>query len=120
MNEILKKRIWRKLEDLPDEQGYQILDYIRFLEGRYADDESEAEGFRRFAEILQDKMRSRRVPARALKETMRVMGGADRVMGAFRDAAGEFLAELEEGRSRPESAPDGPTDPPRRREVVIE
>ena len=120
MNEILKKRIWRKLEDLPDEQGYQILDYIRFLEEQYAGGESEAEGVRRFAEILQDKMRDRRVPTRALRETMRVMGGADRVFGAFREAAGEFLAELEEGQGRPEPAPDEPADPPRRREVVIE
>ena len=120
MNEILKKRIWRKLDELPDEQGYQILDYIRFLEQRYAGGESEAEGVRRFAEILQDKMRSRRVPARALKQTMRAMGGADRVFGAFREAAGEFLAELEEGQNRPESSPEGPADPPRGREVVIE
>ncbi len=120
MNEILKKRIWRKLDGLSDERGYQILDYIRFLEQRYADAPSEAEGFRRFAELLQDEMRSRRVPARALKETMRVVGGADRVLGAVREAAGEFLAELEEGASRPEPAPRDPKDPPRRREVVIE
>lgn len=120
MNEILKKRIWRKLDALPDEQGYQLLDYLRFLEQRYADGESEAEGVRRFAEILQDRMRERRVPTRALRETMRVMGATDRVLGAFREAAGEFLAELEADQARPEPAPDRPADPPRGREVVIE
>lgn len=118
MNEILKKQIWRKLEGLPDEKGHQILDYIRFLENEYADGESEAAGFRRFAELLQDKMRQRRVPASAMKETMRVLGATDRVLGAFREAGKEFLAEVERG--RPEPAPKRPSDPPRRREVVIE
>ena len=118
MNEILKKQIWRKLDALPDEKGHQILDFIRFLEREYAGGESEAKGFRRFAEILQDKMRSRRVPTSAMKETMRVLGATDRVLGAFREAAGEFVAEVERG--RPERAPEGPKEPPRRREVVIE
>lgn len=120
MNEILKKQIWRKLDALSDEKGHQVLDYVRFLEREYAGGESEAAGFRRFAEILQDKMRSRNVPASALKESMRVLGATDRVLGAVREAAGEFLAELEKGQRRPERAPDGPTEPPRRREVVIE
>lgn len=118
MNEILRKRIWRKLEKLPDEKAYQVLDYIKFLEQEYAGGESEASGPRRFAEILQDRMRRRNVPASALRETMRVLGATDRVMGAFKDAAGEFLAEVEAG--RPEPDPGRPDEPPRRREVVIE
>lgn len=120
MNEILKKQIWRKLDGLSDEKGHQVLDYVRFLEREYAGGESEAAGFRRFAEILQDKMRSRNVPASALKETMRVLGATDRVFGAMSEAAGEFLAELERDRGRPERAPEGAKEPPRRREVVIE
>ena len=120
MNEVLRKQIWRKLEGLPDEKGYQILDYIQFLESEYAEGSAEASGFQRFGELLQDRMRKRRVPAAALRETMRVLGGADRVLGAFKEAAGEFLAELEAG--RPEPAPKARTDeePPRPREVVIE
>jgi hypothetical protein len=118
MNEILKKQIWRKLEDLPDEKGYQVLDYIRFLEREYADGESEAKGLRRFAELLQDEMRRRRIPASAVRESMRVIGATDRVLGAFREAADEFMAELEQG--RPEPAPEERDRPPRRREVVIE
>lgn len=118
MNEILKKQIWRKLDGLPDEKGHQILDYVRFLEREYADGESEAGGFRRFAELLQDEMRRRRIPASAMRETMRVLGTTDRVFGAFREAAGEFLAELEQGRAEP--APEDEDGPPRRRQVVIE
>ena len=95
-----------------------MLDYIRFLEREYGGGESEASGPRRFAEILQDRMRRRNVPASALRETMRVLGATDRVLGAFKDAAGEFLAEIEGG--RPEPDPGRPDEPPRRREVVIE
>lgn len=120
MNEILKKQIWRKLDGLSDEKGYQILDYVRFLEREYAEGESEARGLRRFAEILQDKMRKERVPASALRETMRVMSHTDRVFGAFREAADEFLRELDAGGGRPEEPPRGPAEPPRGREVVIE
>lgn len=118
MNEILRKQIWRKLEKLPDEKAYQVLDYIKFLEQEYAGGASEASGARRFAELLQDRMRRRNVPASALRETMRVLGHTDRVLGAFKDAAGEFLAEVEAG--RPEPDPGRPDEPPRRREVVIE
>lgn len=119
MNEILKKQIWRKLDGLSDEKGYQILDYVRFLEQEYAEGASETKGFRRFAEILQDKMRKERVPASALRETMRVMGQTDRVFGAFREAANEFLREMD-SEVRPEAPPRGPSEPPRGREVVIE
>ncbi len=119
MNEVLRKQIWRKLEGLPDDKGYQVLDYIQFLESEYADSPAEAKGFQRFGEILQDRMRRRHVPAAALRETMRVLGGADRVLGAFREAAGEFLAEIEAGRPEP-APPEREGSPPRRREVVIE
>ena len=32
MHEILKDRVWRKLQALPQEQVYQVLDYMEFLE----------------------------------------------------------------------------------------
>ena len=37
MNEILKQRLLRRLELLPDERGYQVLDYVEFLESKYAE-----------------------------------------------------------------------------------
>ena len=36
MNEHLRDRLLRKLDTLSDERGYQALDYIEFLEARYA------------------------------------------------------------------------------------
>ena len=37
MNDLLKQRIARLLDALDDERGYQILDYIEFLESKYAE-----------------------------------------------------------------------------------
>ena len=36
MHDALRQRLIRKIESLPDEQVYQILDYIEFLESKYA------------------------------------------------------------------------------------
>jgi len=36
MNDILRERLIRKLDTLPEEKIYQILDYIDFLESKYA------------------------------------------------------------------------------------
>lgn len=119
MNEILRKEIWRKLEALPDDKAYQVLDYINYLQSQYGAAESRPSGFQRFGEIFQDTMRKGRIPASALKETMKVMGAADRVLGAFRDAGREFLVELEGGKPEPQ-APGREEDPPRQREIAVE
>ena len=119
MNEILQKELWRKLESLPDDKAYQVLDYINYLQSQYGASDSRSGGFQRFGEIFQDTMRKRKVPATALKETMKVMGAADRVLGAFRDAGREFLVELEGGKAEP-GAPEKQEDPPRSREIAVD
>ncbi|MCZ6477747.1 MAG: hypothetical protein O6851_05475 [Gemmatimonadetes bacterium] len=118
MNEVLKKQIWRKLEELPEEKAYQVLDYVRFLESKYAGRESKGTGFQRVAERVQDEMRRVKAPATAMRETMRAFSAADRVVTSFRDAAREFLAELEAGRAEP--PPPTEDEPPRSREIVVE
>lgn len=119
MNEILKKQIWRKLQTLPEEKAYQVLDYIEFLESEYGTGEGpHATNFQRFAELLQRRMRKSRLPASALRETMKVLGTTDRVLEAFREAGREFLAEVEQG--RPEPPLRKREEPPREREVVVE
>ena len=119
MNEILRKEIWRKLEGLPDEKAYQVLDYVNFLRSRYSEGDGRATSFQRFGEIVQGTMRKGKVPARALKETMKVMGKADQVLDNVRAAGKEFLVELEGGRPEP-APPPRPTEPPRTREIVVE
>ena len=59
MNEHLRDRILRKLETLTDERGYQVLDYVEFLESRYAERTSPtASTFTKFTEAIEDKLRA--------------------------------------------------------------
>src|SRR5216117_2606687 len=76
MNDILRERLIRKLDTLPEEKIYQILDYIDFLESKYAPKLSTAPNpLKRFAEGVEDTLRAGRVSA-----------GAQRVFNAFREA----------------------------------
>ncbi len=53
MHDVLRTRLLRKLESLPEEQVYQVLDYIEFLETKYARDVSEeASGLQNFTVLL--------------------------------------------------------------------
>ena len=62
MHDVLRQRLLRKIESLPDEQIYQVLDYIEFLESKYAAVAAvEASGLQKFAEGLEDKLRRRAV-----------------------------------------------------------
>ena len=37
MNQFLRDRILRKLDTLSDERAYQVLDFVEFLESKYAE-----------------------------------------------------------------------------------
>jgi hypothetical protein len=92
MNEHLRERIIRKLDTLADERGYQILDYVEFLESRYA--ERQAQGgtaFTRFTEAVEDRLRAGKVSATTIAEAMNLMNRAAGVLnGAL--AAGRSVA----------------------------
>src|SRR5260370_1289846 len=57
MNEILRDRLVRKLDALSDEKAYQVLDYVEFLESKYAERPAGAPPFQRVAETLEDTLR---------------------------------------------------------------
>jgi hypothetical protein len=92
MNEHLRERITRKLDTLSDERGYQILDYVEFLESRYAErQQSGATAFTRFTEAVEDRLRAGRVSATTIAEAMGLMNRAANVLnGAL--AAGRSVA----------------------------
>ena len=93
MNEFLKKRIDRKLDALPDERVYQILDYIEFLESKYAAKTNTEPGpFQKLAETVEDTMRAGRMSAGAIRGTMDAMSAASRVMGGLA-AAGKAVVD---------------------------
>lgn len=92
MNESLRDRIVRKLEALSDERGYQILDYVEFLESRFAE-RSNPQGntFTRFTEAVEDRLRAGRVSASAIAETMSLLNRAANVLNGVA-AAGKSVA----------------------------
>src|SRR6185312_16474315 len=76
MNEILRDRLLRKLDALPDDKAYQVLDYVEFLESKYAERPAGAPPFQRVAETLEDTLRAGRVPINIIKGTMDAVGKA--------------------------------------------
>jgi hypothetical protein len=81
MHDILKERVWRKLQALPQEQLYQVLDYIEFLEAKYAKEQAvRADPIQKFAERLEDGMRMRSVAPKVISGTVGLLGTARRVL----------------------------------------
>ncbi|HKG93703.1 MAG TPA: hypothetical protein VKA84_17480 [Gemmatimonadaceae bacterium] len=92
MNELLRDRILRKLEGLPDERLYQVLDYVEFLDSKYAARQNPPGNvFQRFAEGVEDKLRAGRVSAATISETMNLMNRAMNVLSGVA-AAGKSVA----------------------------
>src|SRR5690349_10094661 len=92
MNQFLRERILRKLDTLSDERAYQVLDYVEFLESKYAERQSpSANVFQRFAETVEDKLRAGRVSAATISETMGLMNKAMGVLSGV-TAAGKSVA----------------------------
>ncbi|MGH7444297.1 MAG: DUF2281 domain-containing protein [Longimicrobiales bacterium] len=80
MHDILRERILRKLQTLPEPQIYQVLDYIEFLEHRYATEQARRpDSIQRFAERLEDSMRVRNVAPKVIAGTVGVLGSARKV-----------------------------------------
>jgi hypothetical protein len=92
MHDILKERLWRKLQTLPQEQVYQVLDYIEFLESRYARQQAiQADPIQKFAERLEDGMRMRSVAPKVIHGTVGLLGTARKVLRSVSDAGREIL-----------------------------
>lgn len=95
MHDVMRKRLWRKLEALPDEQLYQVLDYIEFLEARYAREAGrQPDGLQRLAERFEDRMRARSVAPMAIGGTMRLIGTAGRMIDGLSDIGKELIEPL--------------------------
>ena len=92
MNDSLKDRITRRLEGLPDDRGYQILDYIEFLESKYGT-RAGSGFFTRLTETAEDTMRAVGLPIRAVSGTMGIMESAGKVMKGVAAAAKAVVDE---------------------------
>lgn len=94
MNELLLKRIQRRLANLPDEQGYRVLDYVEFLESKYGTRERDTTVFEKLADGVEDTLRAGRVSAGVIKGTMSAVNGASKVMERLAEAGRAAADEL--------------------------
>lgn len=110
MNDVLMQRILRKLEVLPEEKAYQVLDYIEFLESKYAERPAGAPPFQKVAETLEDTMRAGRVPVTVIKGTMDAVGKAGKFLEGLAAAGKAAVDEVRkksadaEGDQKPSTA----------------
>mgnify|MGYP001294426415 CR=1 FL=1 len=92
MHDVMRKRLWRKLEALPEEQLYQVLDYIEFLESKYAPGAAAEPGsLQRFAERVEDRMRARAISPRIMGGAMTLLGAAGRVIDGIAQTGKELF-----------------------------
>ena len=110
MNEHLRQRILRRLEALPDDRGYQILDYVEFLETKYAGRAApSATAFTKFTDAVEDRLRAGRVSATAIADTVGLMNRAANVLTGAMQATKSMATELA---SVPETFRQAATPPP--------
>jgi hypothetical protein len=96
MHDILRARLIRHIEALPEAQVYQALDYIEFLSSKYARENLREPGaFQKFTELLEDKMRGQGLAFGTIKGALGVMGTAGRVVSGITEAGRTVIREVE-------------------------
>jgi hypothetical protein len=109
MHDVLRDRIWRRLEVLPEPQLYEVLDYIEFLEAKYAAQAArQPDALQRFAERLEDGMRVRSVAPKVISGAVGVLGTARKVLRTVQDAGRDILNPPP---APPRNDPGGPGHP---------
>jgi hypothetical protein len=106
MNDLLKQRIARMLDNLGDERGYQILDYIEFLDSKYAERSRPGGIFARLTETVEDTMRAGKLPIQAISGTMGLMDSAAKVMKGLAAAGQAVVEEAVKAAESPPKPPD--------------
>ena len=80
MKEHLKERIIRSIDSLSDERGYQVLDYVEFLESKYGERAAPTGILAQISDTVTDTMRAGKLPLDAITGTAKIFGGASKVM----------------------------------------
>lgn len=112
MNDHLKDRILRRIEALPDERGYQLLDYVEFLESKYAERGAPDNLFTQFTAKVEDTMRAGKVPLNAIAGTVGFFDGASKVMRGMAAAAQAAVKEASQSAEELAASPAVPAPSP--------
>jgi hypothetical protein len=92
MNENLKTKITRRLDEMTDETGRQVLDYMEFLESKYNLSRRAPSTVQKIAEGLEDRIGSVSVTDMATKGAAQMMDAASKMMEGLA-AAGRVVSE---------------------------
>ena len=112
MNPMLRDRVVRHLDTMSDERAYQVLDYIEFLESKYAVRPTLGNTFQRFAEGVEDTLRAGRVPATAVAETMTFLNRAVGVLNGVAAAGKSMASDIVQAATKPPESSPAPGAPP--------
>lgn len=112
MHDILRDRIMRRLEALPEDRLYQVLDYIEFVESKYASRQAPPPNvLQRFAEGVEDTLRAGNLSASTVAEAMGFMSKAMNVLSGVAAAGASVASDIVSG-TRPGDATK-PAPPPK-------
>ena len=95
MDQLLKERIIRRLDKLPNDKAYQVLDYVEFLESKFGSRSGQASTLEKLADRVEDTLRAGRVSVSAIKGTRDVLDAAGRVMQGLAEAGRTVVNELQ-------------------------
>jgi len=114
MNENLKTTIVQKLENITDETGRQLLDYMEFLESKFNRSTRERSTLERIAENVEGTLRSNPLGEAALKGTGGIIDAAGSVARGVAAAGQALLDELQQvvGEDAKEESEAGDPDAP--------
>ncbi len=113
MNEFLRDRILRKLDGLSDERLYQVLDYVEFLDSRYAERQAPPPNvFTKFVEGVEDTMRAGRISATTIAETTGLLNKAVGVLSGVAAAGKSVANDLVGAASKASTGGTAPGSPP--------
>ena len=92
MNDLLKQRINRLLDTLEDDRGYQVLDFVEFLNSKYAERGQPGGILAKITETVENTMRAGKLPIQAITGTVGLMDSAAKVMKGLA-AAGQAVVD---------------------------
>lgn len=95
MDPTLRDRILRALDTLPDDKGYQVLDYVSFLESRFAQHAPPPDNvFTRLASAVEDTLRASKVNATTVAQAMGMMNKAMGVLNGVAAAGQAVVSDV--------------------------
>ncbi len=110
MNDLLRQRILRRMESLPDDRAYQILDFIEFLESKYAERAAPTGILAKITDTVEDTIRAAKLPVSAISGTASAVDTASRIMRGLA-AAGQAVVDEAMKAANPVPPPPGTPAP---------